>query len=138
MAIVFLSLNKKDSMHNNFCIKCNSNDWGCWASTTTGKIHRYCKPCRRKRADSYSARKKKNGGYHTKKEWLALLEASTECAICGKAWDSIPRHPDKRYKYVWTKDHKLPLSLGGNDDISNIQAVCYRCNSSKCNRISTF
>lgn len=126
---------KQITMDNSLCIKCDTTNWGYWTSTTTGKEHRYCRTCRRIRANNYSARKKINGGHHTRKEWICLLQNSTRCAICGNAWVNIPKRPDKRYKYVWTKDHKIPLSLGGTDDITNIQAVCYRCNSAKCNRI---
>ncbi|HVX85798.1 MAG TPA: HNH endonuclease signature motif containing protein [Phycisphaerae bacterium] len=46
--------------------------------------------------------------------------------------DKIPPRPDRRYRHVWTKDHKVPLSKGGTDDIDNIEPLCYRCNSSKC------
>ncbi|MBX5203778.1 hypothetical protein HJB81_20640 [Rhizobium sp. NZLR1] len=43
----------------------------------------------------------------------------------------IPKRPDPRYKYTWTKGHKLPVYHGGTDDISNIQAECYECNFEK-------
>ena len=117
------------------CKKCGAEDWGMWTSSTSGKVHKYCRNCRRGRATLYTSRKKKNGGSHTKKEWSDLLAKSPRCAICQTPWSQIPRRPDKRYKYVWTEDHIKPLTLGGDDNIENIQAVCYRCNSSKCNRI---
>jgi 5-methylcytosine-specific restriction endonuclease McrA len=118
------------------CNKCGASDWGAWTSTTTLKAHRYCRNCRRQRARDYTSRKEKNGGKHTNKEWQILLLQSNRCAICKQRWDDIPRRPDKRYKNVWTKDHIIPLSLGGTYDITNIQAVCYRCNSAKCNRMA--
>jgi 5-methylcytosine-specific restriction endonuclease McrA len=117
------------------CNKCTVEDWGIWTSSTTGKEYRYCRNCRRQRAVIYTNRKIENGGSHTKKEWKLLLARSPHCAICLKPWNQIPPRPDRRYKYVWTEDHIIPLSLGGNDSIENIQAVCYKCNSSKCNRI---
>jgi 5-methylcytosine-specific restriction endonuclease McrA len=32
-----------------------------------------------------------------------------------------------------TIDHKHPVSLGGTDDLSNLQTLCYDCNSLKSN-----
>lgn len=117
------------------CKKCGSSkDWGVWTSSSSGKTFRYCRNCRRKRASKYSDIKKQNGGKHTNSEWKKLLESTTHCSICHEKWNDIPLRPDKRYKFVWTKDHIVPLTKGGQDYIENIQAVCYRCNSAKCNR----
>lgn len=87
--------------------------------------------CRNARGKLRSARLIANGGTHTAAEWRALLARSPKCAECGRAWGEIPPRPDPRYKWVWTKGHKLPVYHGGTNDISNIQAECYQCNFGK-------
>jgi 5-methylcytosine-specific restriction endonuclease McrA len=62
------------------------------------------------------------------KEWLKKLEIYKKCPGCDRNWTDIPKRPDKRYKFVWTKDHKIPLNRGGSDQIDNIQPLCYQCN----------
>lgn len=65
------------------------------------------------------ARLKGNGGRHTMKEWIALKEQyNNKCAICQGT-------------KPLTRDHIVPLSKGGTDDISNIQPLCQSCNSRK-------
>lgn len=60
-----------------------------------------------------------NGGVHTTAEWLGLVAANdNECGNC---------HEQKPL----TRDHIVPLSRGGTNDISNIQPLCGPCNSSK-------
>ncbi|MBU4199641.1 MAG: HNH endonuclease [Verrucomicrobia bacterium] len=114
------------------CRKCGSHDFGTWTSASRGTVHHYCRSCRRKRATEYTTRKLRNGGAHTRLEWLKKLDEYDRCPRCNRPWRTIPRRPDKRYRYVWTKDHIRPLTQGGTDDISNIQPLCYQCNSSKC------
>lgn len=64
-------------------------------------------------------RVKQNGGAHTRAEWLALCEQyGNRCLRCGK-------------KRPLSKDHVIPVLLGGSNDISNIQPLCRSCNSSK-------
>jgi len=117
---------------NRACNKCGSDDFGIWTSATTGRRHRYCRNCRRERAVAYLERKKQNGGSHTQKQWLAKLAQHDKCPLCNRTWSQIPTRPDRRYKYVWTKDHIVPLTQGGTDEMDNIQPLCYQCNSSKC------
>ncbi len=58
-------------------------------------------------------------GSHTHNEWLALLRAyDNKCLRCGTTGRL-------------TEDHIIPLSLGGTNDISNIQPLCKPCNSVK-------
>lgn len=57
-------------------------------------------------------------GSHTAGEWLAVLELwDGRCAYCGAV--------------ATTKDHIIPVSQGGSNDIANIVPACQPCNSSK-------
>jgi hypothetical protein len=113
------------------CSKCLTSNWSSWTSASTGKIKEYCKTCRRNRADAYSERKKAAHGSHTKKAWLEKLATYETCPLCFRKWSEIKLRPDKRYKYVWTKDHITPLNQSGSDSIDNIQPLCYQCNFGK-------
>lgn len=69
-------------------------------------------------------------GSHTRKEWEDLLERhKCKCAYCGKQMVA-ELGPDQV-----TRDHILPVSKGGTDDIINIIPACRACNSSKNNRL---
>jgi hypothetical protein len=114
------------------CKRCGGFNFGFWISASTGKLCRYCRDCRGKRARLYAERRKKNGGGHTRRQWLEKLEQFDRCPDCESLWHDIPPRPNKRYAHVWTKDHIVPLIRGGGDDIDNIQPLCYRCNFSKC------
>src|SRR5947209_6938070 len=113
------------------CTKCGSINWGTWTSSSKGTINIYCKTCRKSRAHTYDLRKSLAAGTHTQKQWLNKLATYTCCPSCGRRWEEIPKRPDKRYKYVWTKDHIIPLGQGGSDMIDNIQPLCYKCNFAK-------
>jgi len=68
---------------------------------------------------AYRARRFGNGGSHTLAEWREKLELFAHCcAYCG---ESKPL----------TRDHNIPLSRGGTDDIMNILPACQSCNSRK-------
>jgi ATP adenylyltransferase len=56
-----------------------------------------------------------------------LKRAAFRCELCGISAD------DKNLEV----DHIHPKSLGGKDDISNYQALCYTCNASKRNTDAT-
>jgi 5-methylcytosine-specific restriction endonuclease McrA len=69
---------------------------------------------------TYRTKKAGNGGSHTEEEWQALcLTYGNLCLRCG-------RRPK-----VLTRDHIVPVSLGGGNEISNIQPLCRPCNSAK-------
>lgn len=59
--------------------------------------------------------------------YSVLKRANFHCELCGIRAD------DKALEV----DHIIPKSLGGVDDITNYQALCYSCNASKGNRDST-
>jgi len=68
---------------------------------------------------NYRARKAAAEGSFTAAQWLALVEAHEgRCAYCGNV---RPLEPE----------HKIPLSRGGSNDISNIVPACRRCNAKK-------
>ncbi|NLY47386.1 MAG: HNH endonuclease [Tissierella sp.] len=63
-----------------------------------------------------------NGGSYTKREWLELKEYyGNRCLRCGRTEEET----------TLTVDHVIPISLGGRNDISNLQPLCPHCNSHK-------
>jgi 5-methylcytosine-specific restriction endonuclease McrA len=63
-----------------------------------------------------------NGGYHTNGEWETLkAQCDWTCRLCKK------REP----KVILTKDHIIPISRGGSNNIENIQPLCRICNTIK-------
>ena len=109
------------------CTKCGQSQFGFWTSSSSGRAARYCVPCRNARRETYNDRKARNGGRHTRAQWLAKLAECDKCPRCDRAWSEVPPRPNKRYRNTWTKDHIIPLFRGGSDDISNIQPLCYQC-----------
>lgn len=71
-------------------------------------------------------RKKGAGGTHTLAEWKELLvKHNHSCAICGLSENQVKM----------TRDHIIPVSLGGDSSIANIQPLCALCNSRKSNKV---
>jgi len=65
-------------------------------------------------------------GWHSEGEWQLLKRQYADtCPSC------------KRGGLVLSKDHIVPLSRGGSDNIENIQPLCQSCNSRKGNRTLT-
>lgn len=71
------------------------------------------------------ARKTAAGGAFTAGEWRMLCELYDHtCLACGK------REPDIKL----VADHVIPVSKGGDSYITNIQPLCFSCNSRKHDR----
>lgn len=61
-------------------------------------------------------------GSHTEEQWQAVLkQQGWTCYYCYR--ELVPSN--------WTRDHQVPLSRGGSDNIDNIVAACRRCNCRK-------
>ena len=85
------------------------------------KTHRIA---RRTHWQNYKARKLKNGGIFTKQEIDNLMKIQQgKCVNC---------QCDISKKYHI--DHIMPLSLGGRNDIKNLQLLCPHCNLVKGNK----
>ena len=68
------------------------------------------------------ARKRLNGGAISLSEWNTLKhEAGYTCLACKRVEPEIKL----------TIDHITPISMGGRNDVENIQPLCFSCNSSK-------
>jgi 5-methylcytosine-specific restriction endonuclease McrA len=66
------------------------------------------------------ARKAQALGSHTEQEWRDLCESFGDaCLACGAAEVRL------------TRDHIVPLTLGGSNDVANLQPLCGPCNSKK-------
>ena len=133
--LVGSSSNKMSGLENKSlllpCKKCQTTNWSIWESSSTAKQTKYCKTCQRNRAKAYIERRNNANGKHSNKEWFAKLASYNSCPNCERLWSEIPSRPNPRYKNVWTKDHIIPLIRGGNNDIENIQPLCYQCNFGK-------
>ena len=59
-------------------------------------------------------------GTHTKMEWVKMKEFfNNTCCSCFSDYNGIE------------KDHIIPISRGGSNNIENIQPMCSKCNIEK-------
>ena len=81
----------------------------------------------KKRDDPWSHRKQSPGYISGTKRYEVLKRAHFRCELCGVSADIK----------ALEVDHIVPRNLGGSDDTSNLQALCYSCNATKRDRDST-
>ena len=88
------------------------------------KIDRFLKKRGKK---TFEHRSKSSGKIPGSIRWQVLERAKTRCESCGIS---------NEIKALEV-DHILPKSLGGKDELSNFQALCFSCNSMKKNKSKT-
>ena len=102
---------------------------------SNGTFFSACKECNknvfshRRRARLLAAE-----GDFTSKEWEEVLSNHPTCPGCKRYWEDIS--PPSGRKSSITKDHIIPISKGGSNNIKNIQPLCFSCNSKKSNKIT--
>lgn len=89
-----------------------------WRKTDKGRAGHATDSSRRR------ARLRGGGGSHTSDQWRDKCDLlGNVCIYCGEP---------KRLE----RDHKIPVSQGGTDDITNIVPACRTCNTKKSARTS--
>jgi ATP adenylyltransferase len=73
------------------------------------------------RNDPWSHRRKSSGYISGRLKYQVLANAKKRCLLCGTPDHIKPLEVD----------HIVPRNLGGTDDMSNLQALCYSCNAMK-------
>ena len=97
---------------------------------STGTYFSACKECNKHVfSQRRRARMRDAEGEYSLKEWNELVQKHDVCPMCNRPWEDIPILKGK--KTVITADHIVPISKGGSNYISNIQPLCYSCNSKK-------
>lgn len=76
--------------------------------------------------NQWHRRVRKAPGSHTYKEWQALKEKYNFMCLCCKKQEPFIK---------LTIDHIIPLSMGGPNDIENLQPLCKSCNCRKATKL---
>jgi len=69
---------------------------------------------------------------YSEREWLAHVDRfGWRCQYCGTA---LTTQREGENRALLTKDHIVPISTGGADEIPNLLPACLRCNRMKKNK----
>jgi len=79
-----------------------------------------CEACYRGRQNRQRDLRLAGRPHHTQADWEELLARYRGCPRCRRRWDEAGPP---------TRDHVVSVKDGGDDSISNIQPLCYSCNS---------
>ncbi len=110
---------------------------------TKGRDHYVCKTCKAKQQKIWYnnhrdeqcqrviRRRRKLDRELLKEEIISLLDkAQYRCENC----EMTNEEHKTKYGYRLTIDHVIPISKGGLTELDNLQILCVRCNSSKCDK----
>jgi len=110
-----------------YCTKCGE--------VTPWNSHNRCLVCQRRRSKEYAKRKKNSGGDFSLETKQTLKDAHpNHCPACKTAWSEVRihnQHPDT----PWHFDHIVSPQLGGTNEPSNAQILCWPCNLKKLNKV---
>lgn len=137
------------------CPQCPSPPKGCLDCGTPTPRRKRCEECERRHA-SKMAMEREEGIYRLatflldgRPDWeayswreaiyAALFErdGGSNCALCGVEVDMALASGPKGDEWGPSIDHITPRSLGGSDDLGNLQLAHWRCNRAKGARLTT-